>query len=745
MFQPMKSVELSDMNFRLADSFVNQTGCNLFLTGKAGSGKTTFLHYITSNTHKKFVVVAPTGVAAINAGGMTIHSFFQLPIGMFIPDTSASIDQDSSNAIYPHHMLLRKIRFSKQKRKLMQQLELLIIDEVSMVRADVMDALDILLKHLRKNHREAFGGVQVLMIGDLFQLPPVVKDTDRNLLYSYYSTPYFFSSRIIKKSAVVRIELEKVHRQRDVKFIGLLNKIRHNQVNDADLTWLNAFYNPDFKPPESEKYITLCSHHYKADAINAHELKNLPGRLYRHEAVISGDFNESAIPAEQTLLLKKNAQIMFIRNDSGEERRYYNGKIGVISEIDEEEIGIDFPGEEGTLYIEKVTWKNIRYSLDESTGNIVEKELGTFSQFPVRLAWAITIHKSQGLTFERAIIDAGESFTSGQVYVALSRLRGLEGLVLRTPIERSCIISDRALQEFVIRPEENQQELLEAERNNYLRTLLLRSMEWEFFLDPFHEFIELYREKEVAYREEALYIGKCCLQKGIELKEVSDKFRNQALKYFRQKDYPVLSERMFAAYEYFKKNLEEEIIKRLNDHYGQMEKRSRMGKYLKLLQNLRQVAATRLTEIRQARDLFEGLSRGEKVEGLLNSFKETKKESVQKAVKIKKPPNPRKGDSHRMSLEMYQEGKTVAEIARERMLHPGTIESHLVHFILEGMLDVHSFVSKEKFVKIFPEIEKDPGRSLTALKQAMGDQYSYNEIRAVMNHYAYLNKNGDSS
>ncbi|MBS0001003.1 MAG: helix-turn-helix domain-containing protein [Cyclobacteriaceae bacterium] len=739
----MKAIDQSDAIFSMADSFVNQTNCNLFLTGKAGSGKTTFLHYITRHTHKKFVVVAPTGVAAINAGGMTIHSFFQLPPGIYIPEARLTGLQDSLNAVYPQNALLSKIRINKQKRKLIRKLELLIVDEVSMVRADLLDAMDVVLKSVRKNYRQAFGGVQLLMIGDLYQLPPVVTDLDKNLLYRYYETPYFFSARIMKNSVPVRLELEKIHRQQDEKFIGLLNKVRHNQVNDTDLKWLNGFYDLDFRPPSSKKYITLCSHHYKANAINDHELKQLPGKLYRYDADITGEFNESATPADQTLSLKKGAQIMFIKNDMGEEKRYYNGKIGMVAEIDDDEIGITFPGEEGILYIEKETWKNIRYSFDESTGNIIEKELGSFSQFPVRLAWAITIHKSQGLTFERAILDAGDSFTSGQVYVALSRLRSLDGLVLRTRIEKKSIISDWKLQEqHEVQQRDNLQDLLDEERRNYLRDVLVRSMDWELLMDVFREFTEEYKDREVTYREEAVIIGSTCLQKAKELRDIADKFRVQLVILYDagEQGFPKLSERMEAAYEYFRKNLEEGILDPIKDHYHLMEKKIRMRKYLKHLQVLKQAVATRTMQIRQARDLTAGLAKGEKISGLLGALNETSKKFSHESEKSTKLTKQKKGDSQRMSFQMYRQGKSVEEIARERSLNQGTIESHLLEFIREGELEVFSLVSEEKYGKLLPRIKQNPGRSVSAIKYEFGEQFTYTEIRAVMNYITYLQK-----
>ena len=733
-----------DPIFQMADSFVNQTSCNVFLTGKAGSGKTTFLHFITRNTPKKMVVVAPTGVAAINAGGMTIHSFFQLPIGMFIPETRISGIQELEKAVYPQDALLRKIRLNKQKRKLIQQLELLIIDEVSMVRADVMDAIDVVLKHIRRNHRQAFGGVQVLMIGDLFQLPPVVTEQDKRLLFSYYNSPYFFSARVVRESPPVRLELETIYRQSEEEFIDLLNKIRHNQISEGDLESLNKYYVPDFKPPVDEKYITLCSHHYKANAINEFELGQLPGKLYRFDAEIEGEFNDSAAPADPTLFLKKGAQIMFIKNDTGEEKRYYNGKIGVVHEIDEEEIAVTFPGEDRKLFLEKEIWKNIRYTLDDHSGQISEKELGSFCQYPIRLAWAITIHKSQGLTFDRAIIDAGDSFSSGQVYVALSRLRDIKGLVLRTPIEKKSIISDWQLQEQQdAQTREELMNFLEEEQQNYLQTILFKSMDWNPLILTFNEFIEEYKEKQVSYREEALHLGDICLKKAKELSEVAGKFQAQIGKLYSSgsQAYPVLSERMQAAYEYFSKLLDEGFQHPVDSHYHEMQKKSRMGKYLKVIQGLKHAVVIRIQEIKQASDLADGLAKGEKITGLLTLMNRERKIFMSEPEQKDQIPQTTKGNTKKISFEMYRQGKSVHEIAQERLLQPGTIESHLLHFIREGELEVNALISEEKYRKLQSMLKQKTYQSLSGIKYELGDEYSYSEIRAVLNYLEFLKKN----
>lgn len=733
----METINTDNGIFQLADAFVNQTGCNIFLTGKAGTGKTTFLQHTKETTAKKSVVVAPTGVAAINAGGMTIHSFFQLPIGTFVPLTRLNNFPDQSRAIYSHGDLLRKIHINSQKRKLIQQLELLIIDEVSMVRADVMDAVDAVLRHIRKNHRQPFGGVQVLMIGDLYQLPPVVPEEEKPLLAEYYENAYFFSAKVFQKASMVNLVLDKIYRQSNEKFISLLNKIRHNTMKDEDLNLLNSYFRSDFIPPPGENYITLCSHHYKANAINEQELAKLPGETFEFPAVIEGDFNENAAPADRTLILKNGAQIMFIRNDKGEEKRYFNGKIGIISNINKQEIWIKFPGEEGEYLLEKEEWENIRYSLDDSTGRIIEKELGTFTQYPIRLAWAITIHKSQGLTFERAVIDAGDSFTSGQAYVAFSRLKSLKGLILRTRIREDSIISDKVINEKLHSADIDKLGiLLLVEQKKYMYTLLYKSLNWKILDDAFQDFIEHYREKKVTYRDEALKFAGDCLTIIRELESISLKFEKELSKLLAagEKAYDKMAERIGAASDYFMKRLKNEIDTRVQDHFNEVEKRPKMRKYLKSLHGLAFASFSKIQDFRQSGDLANGIAKGKNISVLLQSLNDQKKQTIFQAKDIPRTVKPKKGDSRKMSYEMYKKGKPVDEIARERMLTKGTIESHLLYYISEGLLDVSAIVTPKKYDIINSAIHKYNFDSVAELKYLLGDNYTYSEIRAVMKH-----------
>lgn len=422
----------------LAWNIIEKTNANLFLTGKAGTGKTTFLKRLKELSPKRMIVLAPTGIAAINAGGMTIHSFFQLPFSPYVPGTTFGSGEQ------------KRYQFSKLKRNIIRSIDLLVIDEISMVRSDLLDAVDSVLRQYRKRHDLPFGGVQLLMIGDLQQLAPVVTPQEEHLLGQHYDTPFFFSSNTLKQVGYLTIELKKVYRQQDEQFISLLNQIRENKASEATLQALNQRYIPNFVPPKEGNYIRLTTHNAPAQYINEQQLAALPAQSFSFTADIEGDFPETSYPADFKLTLKPGAQVMFIKNDP--QHRFYNGMIGEVIGVRTDEDGSKITvrskdsGEEFDL--EKMEWTNAKYTLNEKTKEIEETVEGKFMQYPLRLAWAITIHKSQGLTFEHAIIDASHSFTHGQTYVALSRCKTLEGMVLSQPLSRGAIISSQTVDAF---------------------------------------------------------------------------------------------------------------------------------------------------------------------------------------------------------------------------------------------------------------------------------------------------------
>lgn len=442
---------------RLAHDFIQYTGTNLFLTGKAGTGKTTFLKRLRERSPKRMVVTAPTGVAAINAGGVTIHSFFQLPFG---PQIMTKQSAESGN-----HRTVDMNKFSREKINIIRSLDLLVIDEISMVRADLLDAIDRVLRRYKHRYKP-FGGVQLLMIGDLQQLAPVVKEDDWTLLKDHYETPFFFSSQALVKTQFVTIELQHIFRQSDQRFIDLLNQIRENKLDKAGLELLNSRCMPDLEPGSDDGYITLTTHNLQANKINDLKMAEIHAPSFEFKAEVTGNFPEYSYPTESRLLLKTGAQVMFARNDVSREKRFYNGKIGTITNIEDEQITVTCAGGEEIL-TEAVEWHNYTYTIDPETEEIRENLIGTFKQIPLKLAWAITIHKSQGLTFDKAIIDANAAFAHGQVYVALSRCRNLEGMVLRTPIDARRLKTDNHIQSFLQTVESkppNEQDLQEARR-----------------------------------------------------------------------------------------------------------------------------------------------------------------------------------------------------------------------------------------------------------------------------------------
>lgn len=446
MTETVDNIELDKENveFINAAEFVRHTDKLVYLTGKAGTGKTTFLKYIKDTTNKNTVILAPTGVAAINAGGVTIHSFFQIPLGPFVPDDSrlrtTATGTENKETIYT------TFRYREDKREIIENLELLIIDEISMVRADMLDVIDRILKVFRKKPYLPFGGVQVILIGDTFQLPPIADNEQWSILSQFYKTPFFFSSKIIEQNTPLYIELKKIYRQNEQEFIDLLNRVRVSQVNANDYSVLNAKYNPTFSGNGSD-YIILATHNNIVNETNLTKLNQLTTELFTYEANVTGDFPDKHKPTDHYLKLKVGAQIMFIKNDTGEYKRYYNGKIGKIKELEEASITVVFD-DESEVEVERAVWNNIQYTYNREQRKIVEEIVGTFEQFPIRLAWAITVHKSQGLTFEKVIADLGRAFAPGQVYVALSRCTSFSGLMLKTQLNSYAIKTDPRVIEF---------------------------------------------------------------------------------------------------------------------------------------------------------------------------------------------------------------------------------------------------------------------------------------------------------
>ena len=583
----------------LATDFVLHTRNNIFLTGKAGTGKTTFLHTIKQLAAKRLAVVAPTGVAAINAGGVTIHSMFQLPFGPLTPGSTTREGR----------------KFNRDKIRLLRTLDLLVIDEISMVRADVLDGIDEVLRRYR-NPNQPFGGVQLLMIGDMQQLPPVIRDEDWVLLRDYYETGYFFGSRALRETPYVSIELTHIYRQTDQHFIDLLNAIREKTITRDQLADLNQRHIADFRPADKEGYITLTTHNNTAQQINVTKLAELKGKEHGFEAATTGDFPTSAYPTDAQLTLKVGAQVMFIKNDASREKLFYNGKIGRVIRIDQQDgiIFVEGQADGDTLMVSTAEWQNIRYTIDPATKEITADIIGTFTQFPLRLAWAITIHKSQGLTFERAIIDASAAFAHGQVYVALSRCKTLDGMVLRTPIPSSSIKTEQTLEVFheqVQQQTPTEQHLHEAKRTNQ-----------EALLNELFSFEQaatlLYRcRREVTQHgasfDEGLGPALETLENDLRPKarDVGRRFQQQLPAYFAQQPLPeanpALQERIRKGADYFKTLLADDLIPRLRNAPTDADNKAVRDVLLEIMDELEKELFSKLKSFERCVDGFDAL------------------------------------------------------------------------------------------------------------------------------------------
>lgn len=535
--------------YDIAEEFIQETSCPVFVTGKAGSGKTTMLRQIKEGTYKQAAVVAPTGVAAINAGGVTIHSMFQLPFSPFVPTPEG------------RRALIAKQQMSEVRRKVLRTLELLIIDEVSMVRADVLDAMDTVLRHYRYRRNEPFGGVQVVYIGDMYQLPPVCVGEEWDLLREYYRSPYFFHSHVVGEQPPVYIELDRIFRQSNVQFINVLNEVRNNSVTGETLMLLERRHRPGYRAAEGDGYITLTTHNAAADAINMEELGKIEEVMFRFAAKIQGEFAERNYPTDVELQLKRGARVMFIANDASQPRRYFNGKIGVVTDITADEIWVTCEGEVDPILVVPEVWENKSYTMNRAENRIDEKLLGTFTQYPLRLAWAITIHKSQGLTFDKVIIDAGAAFASGQVYVALSRCRSLDGIILTSAINPNSLAVDPNIVSYGSRRVSNAElvEQVEVFKRQYSVLLLTKLFSMEELMAQTVEFHQYVTAIIADFNEETGGFIAALLQTVTELYNVALRFLCQLRSFDAKRDAEKVAERVRAAAGYYTVQLSEVI------------------------------------------------------------------------------------------------------------------------------------------------------------------------------------------
>ncbi len=717
-----------NIELKTAWDFVEKTGKSVFLTGKAGTGKTTFLRKVVEQSKKRVVVVAPTGIAAINAGGVTIHSFFQLPLHPFIPGMKIE----------------SKFAFSKEKRSIIKTIDILIIDEISMVRCDLLEAIDSVLRRFRNKYKP-FGGVQLLMIGDLQQLSPVITDEEFQLLSPYYSSPYFFGSRALSAVDYVTIELKEVYRQQDQHFIDILNSVRGGRPSPDVIRALNSRYDPHFIPTADEGYIRLTTHNQIADNYNSQQLSLIDEPIHSFEAEVDGNFPEYAYPTEARLELKVGAQVMFVKNDSSSEKRYYNGKIGVVTDFFEEYILVQCPGDDEKIAVEPLEWENSRYVINEQTQEMETEVQGVFRQYPLRLAWAITIHKSQGLTFDKAIIDAAASFASGQVYVALSRCRTLEGMVLATPLRADSVITDLHVEDYI-----------EGQEAAAARSLSrLDSIKEEYYKELLGELFDF---EELASLQKRM-LGVCkdfpsgtvvgLAQKHNDiLNALNEKVVPVGAKWqliIKQKPFEEIGSEDFAARikngcSYFLEHLDaeygeylektrdikaenKELVKRYGNIWNDLDFELKVIRLL--LKSMSVVPFTTDNYLRERQIAVYEAS------GIVPKELKTSKKSTRTSTP--KPPKEKKEDTKVTSFKLYKQGMTVKEIAKERDLNQRTIITHLAHYVAKGMISVDEFVSPEKIETIREAIDAQGSiKKLSAIKEACPEDVTYQDIILVI-------------
>jgi hypothetical protein len=825
-------MNIPNFELKLAKEFVCSTNCHIFLTGKAGTGKTTFLHNVKKQTDKRLVITAPTGIAAINAGGVTLHSFFQIPFSPFVPGSE--------------RQHLQKHRLNREKRNLIKSLDLLVIDEISMVRADLLDAVDSILRRYRRND-QPFGGLQLLMIGDLLQLSPVIREEQWCILQQFYASPYFFDSTALCQTELIPIELKHIYRQSDKQFIKLLNRVRDNHLDAGTLQQLNRRFIRNFMPHENEGYITLCTHNKNADAINALRLQSLPGKSYFFKAELEGDFPQHAYPTAAALELKVGAQVMFIRNDASSEKRYFNGKIGKITKITYDSVRVSCPEDFESIEVERIAWENIEYAVNPETAEISEKTIGTFKQYPLKLAWAITIHKSQGLTFDKAIIDAQAAFAYGQVYVALSRCRTLEGMVLSSPLSMQTVKTDSTVQRFLKETQENppSSATLETAKIRYQQQLLLECFSFEelkFLVGRLNALVDRYSGRvQVLGQGRIIDVHQKTLA---EICTIGEKFKRQLQRLFKENQMPatdpVVLERLAKASAYFQDKINAIPIPFLKDIQIHTDNREIEKKIKETLSRLKRVTYVKQAAVKSCQN---GFSPSQYTRAILraeidfdppdrrpksNTYSEAdvnhpelfltlkkwrkekadeeniaafqvlhQKTLVQIAVHLpdtlfalKKVrgigkrlasrygqelvakvseyrskhgikevilPEPSvvqeseaskadpslKGDTKTISRKLFEKGLTIPQIAAKRGLVVSTIESHLEFFVERGELAISAVVLDQKREAIEPKIADWDGNSLKTLKESLGNDYSYGEIKLVLAHLKHL-KGGET-
>ncbi len=750
--------------------FINQTERHVFLTGKAGTGKTTLLKQIIESTHKNVVVVAPTGIAALNAGGVTLHSMFQLPIGCFVPadvsNYNGRVYFETPRSLKNHH------RMSRQKLSIIRQMEVLVIDEVSMLRADLLDALDYTLRRVRRNNA-VFGGVQMLFIGDLMQLPPVVKNEEWDLLSKHYQSMFFFQAHSIKKEPPLYIELSTIFRQEDQRFIDLLNRLRDSKMMSSDWEILDQYVKPNFKLSENPGFILLTTHNYKADQVNDSSLRALTSPSYKFNAEITGDFPDKIYPVNPNLELKLGAQVMFVRNDQSIQKRYYNGKIGKIEVLTDDCIKVRCDDDNSLIEVERHEWENEQYSVNENTKAVEKTVIGTFVQYPLRLAWAITVHKSQGLTFSKAALDVQDVFQPGQAYVAFSRLRSLDGLVLLNKLrlqnmQNTSDVLDYTSQEFDFDRAKN---ILSEASESYMRKYIKQTFDVQWLLDIWNAHLRTYTDiQEGAVKNKFTIWAHETTAHLLPLVDVSENFRNYIENNFRSANHEAVTEKIDGAKNYFIKQLEA-FGSSLYLQLAMVSKAKKSKTYFNELLEIEEQFLLFLRKINNCHALVLAFTKGSTLdkslldENFVARYRErmlaqTKELIAQKSPaliaeendaielalgskKKKKSDKPEKIPTTEITFQMWKEGKTIEEIAAIRLFTTSTIEGHFEKLIAEEKVDIGDVMEKATFDKIMAAFDAIPdAESTKPIKEILGDEISFGQIKMVMGYRKLMEKAG---
>ncbi len=712
--------------YDIAHEFSEHTSECIFLTGKAGTGKTTFLKNLKKTTRKQMAITAPTGVAAINAGGVTLHSFFQLPFTPFVPTPAG------------RHNLIGKLKMSGTKRKILQELEILVIDEISMVRADILDAIDTILRHFRYRPNQPFGGVQVIFIGDLYQLPPVTIHEEWEILAPFYNSPFFFNSYVVQQQSPIYIELDKIFRQKNTDFIRVLNEVRNNELSEYGYKLLKDRYYPDFKLENHKDYIVLTTHNAKANLINNEEMSKIKGKTYRFKATIQGDFPERNYPNDAILELKVGAKVMFIANDNNYPRLYFNGKIGTISQIDDTGIHVACEDVDEIIVAQEV-WKNIRYNVNKKNGQIEEEDLGSYTQYPLRLAWAITIHKSQGLTFNKAIIDAEAAFSSGQVYVALSRCTSLEGIVLTTPVHRESLEIEKSIIQYADNklPTNVLNDKLDSSKKEFEYHIIESLFDFKLIVGLTNSLQSLVKKNAPHFNEKGLKHIETLSESTLNVQTVADKFILQLRSLIHKNDDVKIKERIAAASDYFVNQLDTTIETTLNSS-AEIYNSETAKEYKETLKMI-------FTELSLKNHLIGGIRKDYSIQHyyqLKDTFKiprfslkledtfsneRSDNQYTKKGKGIKK--ESKKIPSHQLTLDLFKKGMSIEDIMETRGITRGTVESHLLKYIVTGEVPRSYFIDDEQAELVVKLLEL--GENIVSIFSALEGNLTYNQIRAV--------------